>query len=237
MGRSALWTAIRDTLLTEITNGHYPPGARLPTEAQLSDRFNVNRHTVRRALAALADSEIVHARRGAGVFVRHVPTPYPIGRRVRFHQNIQAAGHIPEKRVLNLETRLANVHERKALKLGAQAKVHIYEGVSISDNVPLAFFCSAFPAGRFPDMLEALAENGSVTAAFRRHGVTDYVRQSTEITGKIASQIHASLLELRPGDPILRTIGINVDAFERPIELGRTWFAADRVTLTLSETG
>ena len=55
MGRPPLWTAIRDTLLKEIAQGHYAPGARLPTEAHLSERFGVNRHTVRRALAQLAE--------------------------------------------------------------------------------------------------------------------------------------------------------------------------------------
>jgi GntR family phosphonate transport system transcriptional regulator len=30
----------------------------------------------------------VHARRGAGVFVQHRQMPYPIGKRVRFHQNL-----------------------------------------------------------------------------------------------------------------------------------------------------
>lgn len=140
MGRSALWTAILDTLSDEIAQGHYAPGDPLSTEAQLAERFGVNRHTIRRALAALAEREIVHARRGAGVFVMHAPTPYPIGRRVRFHQNLLAAGHVPEKRILHLETRAANERESTALRLESPARVHVYEGISLSNGVSLAFF-------------------------------------------------------------------------------------------------
>ncbi|MFN3294181.1 MAG: GntR family transcriptional regulator, partial [Gemmobacter sp.] len=79
MPRAALWTAIAETLRGEIAQGLYPPGARLPTEAALSARFGVNRHTVRHALAALAQDGTVHARRGAGVFVTARPTDYPLG--------------------------------------------------------------------------------------------------------------------------------------------------------------
>jgi GntR family phosphonate transport system transcriptional regulator len=35
-------------------------------------------------------------------------------------------------------------------------------------------------------------------------------------------------------DGILRAISINVDASQSPVEYGRTWFAGDRVTLTLN---
>ncbi|QXT41171.1 phosphonate metabolism transcriptional regulator PhnF [Gymnodinialimonas ceratoperidinii] len=235
MGRAALWNAIHDTLAEEIARGHYAPGDRLPTEAQLADRFGVNRHTVRRALAALAEDDIVFSRRGAGVFVRHVPTPYPIGRRTRFHQNLLAANRVPEKRVLHLETRSANAQEAQALQLGDGALVHVYEGLSLSDGLPLATFRSVFPAERFPDLLSTLRDTRSVTQSFAAEGITDYTRARTEVTAETATRTQATLLEIRAGDPILKTTGTNVDAEGAPIEVGSSWFAADRVVLTVSD--
>jgi GntR family phosphonate transport system transcriptional regulator len=38
------------------------------------------------------------------------------------------------------------------------------------------------------------------------------------------------------GAPILRTINLNVDDQGQPLEYGRTWFAGDKVTLTLADT-
>ena len=64
-----IWRQIHDTLMDEIEAGTYPAGARLPTEAALARRFQVNRHTVRRAIAVLREAGLVHPRRGAGVFV------------------------------------------------------------------------------------------------------------------------------------------------------------------------
>jgi len=232
----ALWRAIHDNLSDDIAAGRYGPGDKLPTEAALSARFGVNRHTVRRALAALAEAGAIFTRRGAGAFVAHRPTEYPIGRRVRFHQNLQAAGRLPTKEILALETRSADAAEAEALWLVPGAMVHVCDGVSLADGVPVAVFRSTFPAARFPDLPEALRRLRSVTAALAAQGVADFTRASTRLNAKLASPTQAVHLNLSPGAPILRTLAVNVDPEGRPIEYGRTWFAGDRITLTLAET-
>ena len=68
-----LWQGIHDTLAGEIGGGRYAPGAKLPTEAELARRFGVNRHTVRRALAALAEACRSRVRRGPGGLVPTAP--------------------------------------------------------------------------------------------------------------------------------------------------------------------
>lgn len=234
MGRQALWTAIAATLTDEIGAGRYRPGDKLPTEAELSRRFGVNRHTVRRALAALEDAGLTHARQGAGVFVAARPTDYPIGRRVRFHQNLRAAGQTPDRTILLTETRSADPREAEALDLAPGAPVHVYEGVSLANGAPIALFRSVFPADRFPGLLAALAETRSVTAALARGGVADYTRASTRLTAKLASPTQALHLALREGAPILRAVAVNVDAEGRPVEYGHTWFAGDRVSLVVT---
>ena len=90
--RTPIWTAIAHSLRSDIAAGVYGPDDKLPTESALAARFGVNRHTVRHAIKALAGEGLVLPRRGAGVFVTSTPTDYPIGRRVRFHQNLSAQG-------------------------------------------------------------------------------------------------------------------------------------------------
>ena len=235
MTRRALWTAIRDALQAEIAGGQYGPGDRLPTEAELSARFGVNRHTVRRALADLAERNIVRARRGAGVFVTAQPTTYALGPRVRFHQNLRAAGQVPGREMTFSGTRAADSAEAGALGLPPGAEVHVNEGISTADGAPLALFTSIYPARRFPGLLAALREHGSVTAAFREEGLADYVRASTEISAVRATATQALRLGLSDGDPLLQTVSINTDLAGHPVEYGRTWFSGDRVTLRLAE--
>lgn len=234
MGRNALWTSIAATLRDEIGAGRYRPGDRLPTEAELAGRFGVNRHTVRRAIADLAGNGLVHTRRGAGVFVTVEPTDYPLGRRVRFHQNLKSAGQIPDKKILLQETRKADRREAEALDLAVGAPVHVHEGISLADGLPLALFRSVFPAERFPSLLADLADTRSVTAALARAGVTDYTRASTRLTAKLASPTQALRLRLPEGASILRSVAINIDCAGRPVEYGHTWFAGDRVCLVVT---
>ncbi len=234
MARTPIWTSIVQHLTADIAEGRYDTGDRIPTEAQLAARFGVNRHTVRRALAALAEQGLVHARRGAGVFVTARPTDYPIGKRVRFHQSIAASGRIPGKRILSLSLRAADAREAEALELTSGDAVQVYDGVSLVDEEPIAVFQSVFPGDRLPGLLEALRETQSVTAALRRCGVADYTRASTRITARAATPAQALQLRLSEGAPLIRTTGINVDPEGVPVEYGRTWFAGDRVTLTLS---
>lgn len=231
--KTPLWRSIATALTTDISEGRYAPGDKLPTEADLSARFGVNRHTVRRALAELAENGVTRSRRGAGVFVTQAPTDYPIGRKVRFHQNLRAAGRLPTREILSGETRKAAPDEARALDLPEGAPVHVSEGRSLADGQPMALFRSVFPAERFPGLLDVLRQEQSVTRTLARFGVTDYTRIWTRLNARPASATQALNLRLREGEPILRTIGVNADVDGRPVEYGRTWFAGDRVTLTL----
>lgn len=230
--QNPVWAAIADLLRGEIGEGLYPPGAKLPTEAELSARFGVNRHTVRHALAGLAAEGLVVARRGAGVFVAASPrADYPLGRRVRFNQNLAASGRTASREVLRIETRPPTEAERAAL--GAEA-VHVFEGISLADGLPICQFRSVFPAGRFPKLPEALARLASVTAALAEAGVADYTRASTKITAKLARGPRAGLLKVAEGAALLRTEAVNVDGAGQPIEYGLSWFVGDRVALTVA---
>jgi GntR family phosphonate transport system transcriptional regulator len=231
--RSAIWRSISGTLRGEISEGRYRPGDKLPTEAELARRFGVNRHTVRHALSALVGEGLVRTRRGAGAFVAAAPTDYPIGARVRFHENLLAAGRRPEKRVLLVETRAATAGEARALELPAGQEVCAYHGISLADGHPVALFESVFPLARLAGIDAALARTSSVTEALAQVGVPDYTRASTRLTAVLADGPQALHLHLREGAPLLRSTGVNVDGRGVPVEYGRTVFAGDRVTLTL----
>lgn len=68
-GRPA-YLRIADLLRDEILTGRLPPGAKVPSEAELMARFDVGRKTVRTALAELRSEGRIVSRQGVGVFVR-----------------------------------------------------------------------------------------------------------------------------------------------------------------------
>ena len=60
---------VSEAIRRQIRGGDYPPGARLPSEAQLTALHGVSRTVVREAIAALRADGLVQPRQGAGVFV------------------------------------------------------------------------------------------------------------------------------------------------------------------------
>lgn len=231
--KTPIWAAIAADLRGDIAEGRYGQGERLPTEAVLAARFGVNRHTVRHAISALVDEGLVHTRRGSGAFVAATPTDYPIGKRVRFHENLRAAGREPAKQVLSLETRAATGGEAKALQIASGAPVLAYHGLSMADGQPIALAEALFPLDRLAGLEEAMKVEKGITAALSAIGVADYTRVSTRVTAVLATATQALHLRIAEGAPLIRTSSLSVDPYDQPVELGRTWFAGDKVTLTL----
>jgi GntR family transcriptional regulator, histidine utilization repressor len=61
---------IRDDIERAMIAGELPPGARLPIEQELAERYGCSRMTVSKALSALVDDGMIERRKKAGSFVR-----------------------------------------------------------------------------------------------------------------------------------------------------------------------
>ena len=58
-----------------MTSGEYQPGQKLPSEADLVERFSTSRLTVQRALKELQHQNLIERRAGSGTYVRQVESP------------------------------------------------------------------------------------------------------------------------------------------------------------------
>ncbi|MEM0988197.1 MAG: phosphonate metabolism transcriptional regulator PhnF [Pseudomonadota bacterium] len=229
-----IWISIKDTLSREIGDGRFLQGTQLPTEAELARRFAVNRHTVRRAIGAMRNEGLVRSRRGAGVFVSGQPIDYRLGKRTRFRQSLEAEGRQGSKRILRLETIAATAREAKHLQIAIGASITVMETVGVVDNAPLTYARSTFPTDRLEGLNAALERrSGRVTDALRDCGIPDYRRAWTRVTAEKATAALARHLEVLDGAPLIRTRSLNVDLDGVPVELGRTFFCADRVELLI----
>lgn len=228
------WRQIADALRDEIASGVLAAGERMPTEAELALRFGVNRHTLRRALAALAADGLVRADQGRGTFVADRPLPYPIGRRTRFSAAVEAASRTPGRILLGAVIEPATPALSQRLRLSPGARLHRIETMSVVDGAPISVATGWLSADRFPDFPALIAGTGSYTAAFARAGIADYVRLETRIRAALADAEDALRLGLPAGAPVLVTESVDGDPAGEPLECGYTRFAADRIELTVS---
>jgi DNA-binding FadR family transcriptional regulator len=68
-GRKNLVGKVSEKLRQAIIAGDFSPGDKLPSEAGLTERYEVSRTVIREAIASLRADGLVEARHGVGVFV------------------------------------------------------------------------------------------------------------------------------------------------------------------------
>lgn len=233
-GGVALWRRIADAIRLDIIGGKLSNGDRLPTEAILAERFSVNRHTVRRALAVLAEEGVVGAEQGRGTFVRSARRlSYPIGKRTRFREGLK--GQASSLTSVGITDRIENATAQvaKALGLKPGAKVVRTEGMSMADGVAISRSTTWLSYRQFPDFAARIARMQSTTLVFESYGIADYARASTRISARHADVEETSLLGLAPGAILLVSEAIDVDSEGNPISYALSRFPAERMELVV----
>ena len=232
--RESFWSRIAQELASAIGRGEYLPGERLPSEHVLAQQFGVNRHTIRRSLSDLGQRGLVRSTHGLGTFVETFAVDLVLGKRTRHRQSLAQAGVRGGLRVLQSKAVDAEDDSAQALRLAVGRPVLWLQTLGESEGHVLHVSERYFPLPRFEHLVKEVQRSGSITAALAEHGVADYMRQESRISARMPTAEVAQMLGQPANRPVLLVTSVNVDAQGLPIEYARTWFAGDRVTLTVN---
>lgn len=231
----ALWRQIADQIRQAISAGTLGADGRLPTEMALSERFGVNRHTLRSAIAALVQEGVLRAEQGRGTFVEsRQKLSYPISARTRFSTGLREQTRERRSTLLAHALEPASARVAEALRLALEAPVIRLETLSEADGRPVSRATSWFDAARFPGFERVYAETGSITLSFQHFGISDYFRKSTLVSARHADTADLADLKLSAGAIVLVARAVNIDAEGVPVQFADTRFVADRVELSVS---
>ena len=225
----ALWRQVADGIERGIANGAFAAGEKLPGETEIAETYRVNRHTVRRALAALAERGLVRAERGSGTYVEARRLAYPLRSRTRFSEIVGAGGHEPRGQLIDASTDVATRELARELGLKTGAALIRIEALRFADRTPICVSTTWLAADRFPDAGRVFAKLRSMTGLLAHYGINDYRRASTRISAAIAEATDAARLDLALGRPILVVDSTDVDTNGSPLVTKRSRFAAERV--------
>jgi GntR family phosphonate transport system transcriptional regulator len=225
----ALWRQVADGIERGIANGSFAAGEKLPGETEIAETYRVNRHTVRRALAALAERGMVRAERGSGTYVEAPKLAYPLRSRTRFSEIVGAGGQEPRGQLIDASQDVATRELARALGLKTGEPLIRIEALRSADRTPICISTTWLSAERFPDAGSVFASVRSMTKLLAHYGVRDYRRASTKITAAIADATDAARLDLALGRPVLVVDATDVDTNGRPLVTKRSRFAAERV--------
>ena len=225
----ALWRQVADGIERGIADGRFASGEKLPGEMDIAETYRVNRHTVRRALATLAERGLVRAERGSGTYVEAPRIAYPLRSRTRFSEIVGAGGHEPRGRLIDASDDVATRELARELRLKTGAPLIRIEALRLADRTPICVSTTWLSAERFPDAGRVFAATRSMTKLLAHYDIRDYRRGTTRITAAVADATDASRLDLALGRPVLVVDSTDIDTDGKPLVTKRSRFAAERI--------
>lgn len=229
----AVWRQIEQAILDEIEEQRLKPGARLPSEHELAQRFAVNRHTARHALQALSDRGVIRIEKGRGSFVEAPLINYRIAPRTRFSENIAHVSKTPSGEFVRAAELAADANLAECLAIAEGETVILLEAIGIADGKKVSLGAHHFPKARFPRIIELYKNLGSITKALAEMGVADYARKTTKIGARLPDSREARLLRQSPSEPVLIVESVNVDPNGVPVEYCLSRMSAERMQLVV----
>ncbi len=230
----ALWRQIADVIRQSISNGDHDANMMLPPETALAVSFGVNRHTVRSALAALAEEGIVRPVQGVGTMIHRTRRlKLPLSRRTRFSEGVGSQARDTSATLLSWRFEAAGMEASEALHIAAGTRCIVLETTHTADGKAISTATNWFAAERFsalPDMLKSI---GSISGALAACGAADYQRISTEISAAHVSKEDQDRLGLAPGAIILETKAVNTDIDGTPIQYSHSRLNASQSSLVI----
>jgi DNA-binding GntR family transcriptional regulator len=217
-------------LTGQIKAGVFRPGDRLPSEAQLCERYGISPMTVRRVINILVDQGVVTAEQGRGTFVN----PLKLGTATFDLDRLQQLFREGQSRVKLLEARITSATERTAGKLAIKVgeRTVFVRRLIFQDEEPMLLHREHVIYDPIRPIVEAEMEVTDLRGLFSGGGESDLKRGDLAIDATILTNDEAVLLDSEVGVPAFRLEHIFYDFKDQPVSWG--WFicSGDRLQFT-----
>ena len=218
---------VREQLADEIERERRAAGSRLPPERAMAEHYGVSRATLRRALDELAQDGVVERVPGGWAVASRV-VGEPPNELMSFSEMAASRGLTPGGRVLERGVRPATMEEADALGLAPGAPLFELERLRSMDAVPILVDRARVPMALASGIDEVDLESTSLYEVLEdRYGIRP-ARARFTVEAIAADARRAKLLDLEPGQPLLRCEQQTEDESGRPIELCEMVYRFDR---------
>ncbi|SCY71369.1 GntR family transcriptional regulator [Microvirga guangxiensis] len=164
---------LRDAITALIDEQGLKPGDQLPTEAELTRKFQISRPALREALKLMEQDGAIYVKHGKGRFVS-AAAALQVERPITCFESVtdmlHKSGYRPTNRVLSISEEVASDEVREALRLEQGARVIRLERLRMQGDEVLVYCLDYIPRSVIPDRLYDIDWSGSVLDLLERHG-------------------------------------------------------------------
>ena len=226
-----LYKQLIQYLLSAIETHQLKPGDRIPSENELSKKFNISRVTVRRALQELAYQEKIVSVPGKGSFLRE-PKVEPLAALTSFSENMRASGRVPSYSQTHVSLVEPPANVAAILQLHAGERVMHIHRLMLADGQPMAIQDAYLPYYIYernsllfkPDVLD----NTSMYKVMEVEIGIKLFRAEEQVEAAIAYPNEARDLAISEGEVVLISKRTTYDLDQKPVEYVKLIFPASR---------
>jgi GntR family transcriptional regulator len=224
-----LHAQVEEALRESIASGFLSPGARLPPEDQLVERYSVSRTTIRTAIQSLLARGLVEIRRGKGTFVTQPTITQELTELTGFVEDMQALGREPSARVLDRRLVAASETVARQLSLTRGAAVARIQRVRLADGIPLSFDETYLPQELGEKIMADDLENQPIFSLLEQKYATPLIEAEYRLAAVASHGTVARALGMEAGRPIFLIERTSFSAHRRPVDYERLYYRGDHI--------
>ncbi len=227
--RLPLYQRLRDDLLKRIAAGEWSPGDAIPTEAELTQAYELATGTVRKAVDMLVAEGVLTRSQGKGTYVRRPDFGSSLFRFFRF--KTKSGDDVrPTARILSRAVLTPPAEVRQALDLGeGEAEGIVLSRLRLIEDRPVLAEEIWLPRTRFEPLVGLKLEDfGDLLYPLYESACKQLVASARErLTVEVAGPAIADRLGIAPGAPVIAVQRVAFNFAGAPIEWRCTRGSAD----------
>ena len=228
-----LWFQIAELLRKSIESGEVEAGDRLDNEIELSEKLGVSRPTMRQAIQALVQKDLLVRRRGVGTVVANRRIKRPVAL-TSLHDDLTATGRKPSTKVLAMEEVPSEPEVARELGIEPGDPVLRLQRLRLADGLPLAIMDNTVPVKVLSSALLADdLERAGLYELLRAQGVRFHSAHET-IAARTATAREARLFEASRNATVLTMARTAYDPAGTVIEFGQHSYLASRYSFEIN---
>lgn len=225
-----MYYQLKEILRERITTGEWQPGDLIPSERELSERYEISRMTARQALTELTVEGLLRREQGKGTYVAEPKIKQGLTSLTGFTEDIHTRGARPGSQVLRLELVTTPISALRALQITPDQQMVLLERLRLVEDEPIALESCYLHFNNVQEILQEDFENNSLYELLaKKYNITP-ARAEQQVGADLCNQREQELLNITKGMPVLRNSRITFDQWGRPFEYTESAYRADRYT-------
>lgn len=230
---ASLYPLIKEDILKSIQSGIYREDKMLPPERELTEKYQVSRMTIRRALDELIQDGVLIRKPSSGVFIAKKKTSRSITKvSIKTDEEINDKYGKVTIKVISIKTVINHPVALRYLNLLADEEIYQLKRIQYGGKKPIVYENIFLPKRYFKDISNIDCTKSMSKIVSETILVNRAVNRKVEVEARLASKKLATYLEVAKNSAILQTTIIEQDKQHNPLYCGVNSFDATEFKYT-----